>query len=87
QVLAVLQILGRGNCVDDNMRLSFMSESAEQVIFHCFCECFPRDMYANWIHLPQGNDLEEVIGMYEAVGFPGAVGSTDVTHLSWERAP
>ncbi|CAN0499498.1 unnamed protein product, partial [Discosporangium mesarthrocarpum] len=25
--------------------------------------------------------------MYEAVGFPGAVGSTDVTHVGWERAP
>ncbi|CAM9384052.1 unnamed protein product [Choristocarpus tenellus] len=24
---------------------------------------------------------------YGAVGFPGAVGSTNVTHVRWERAP
>ncbi|CAN0157482.1 unnamed protein product, partial [Discosporangium mesarthrocarpum] len=29
----------------------------------------------------------EVTGVYEAVGFPGAVSSTDVTHVRWERAP
>ncbi|CAN0209784.1 unnamed protein product [Discosporangium mesarthrocarpum] len=69
------------------MQLCFMSESTVQAMFHRFCECFARDVCAKWIHPPQGNDLEEVMGVYQAVGFPGAVGSTECTQLRWERAP
>ncbi|CAM9629798.1 unnamed protein product [Discosporangium mesarthrocarpum] len=87
KVLAVLQILGRGNCFDDIEQLSGMSESRTQRTFYHFCECFARDMYAKWTYVPEGNDLEEVMPIYEAVGFSGAVGSTDVTHARWERAP
>ncbi|CAN0384411.1 unnamed protein product, partial [Discosporangium mesarthrocarpum] len=84
KVLAVLQILGRGNCLDDIQQLSGMSQSRAQSTFHHFCECFARDMYAKWIYVPEGNDLKDVMPMYE---FLGAVGSTDVTHVRWERAP
>ncbi|CAN0445729.1 unnamed protein product, partial [Discosporangium mesarthrocarpum] len=86
-VLAVLQILGGGNCLDDIQQLSGMSQSRAQSTFHHFCKCFARDMYAKCIYVPEGNVLEEVMHMYVAVGFPGAVGSTDVTHVRWERAP
>ena len=29
--------------------------------------------------------MTKVMEDYEAQGFPGAVGSTDVTHISWDR--
>ncbi|CAN0446626.1 unnamed protein product [Discosporangium mesarthrocarpum] len=85
-VLAVLQILGRGNRFDDIQELSGMPQSRAQSTFHHFCRCFVRDVYAKWIYVPEGKDLE-VMRMYEAVEFPGAVGSSDVTHVRWERAP
>ncbi|CAM9541507.1 unnamed protein product, partial [Choristocarpus tenellus] len=83
QVLSVLQILARGNCFDDIKQLYGISESTAQNTFHRFCECFARDMYSKWIYLPEGEDLGEVMRTYGAVGFPGAVGSTDVTHVRW----
>ncbi|CAN0440623.1 unnamed protein product, partial [Discosporangium mesarthrocarpum] len=43
-------------------------------------------MYAKWIYVPEGNNLK-VMRMYEAVGFPWDVGSTDMTHVRWERPP
>ncbi|CAM9644526.1 unnamed protein product, partial [Laminaria digitata] len=38
-----------------------------------------------WVRLPEGADLERVEGIYRDLGFPGAVGSTDCTHVAWER--
>ncbi|CAM9168548.1 unnamed protein product, partial [Discosporangium mesarthrocarpum] len=86
-VLAVLQILGRGSCFDDIQQLSGISQSRAQSTFHHFCKCFARAMYAKGISIPEGNDLTEVVRMYVALRFPGAVGSIDVTHVRWERAP
>ncbi|CAM9773868.1 unnamed protein product, partial [Choristocarpus tenellus] len=82
-----LQILARGNCFDVIEQLYGISESTAQTTFHRFCECFACDMYSSWIYLPEGEDLGEVMHTYGAEGFPGAVGSTDVTRVRWERVP
>lgn len=37
--------------------------------------------------LPEGEDLKKDEGVYEDLGFPGAVGSADCTHIAWERCP
>lgn len=44
-------------------------------------------MYEEWINLPTGDELERVMRDYEALGFPGAIGSTDVTHVPWDKTP
>lgn len=88
QVLACLQILGRGNFYDDIVQFSGMSEATVGRTFHIFCECFATKLYETWIHLPRDEEeLQEVMDVYDKVGFTGAVGSTDVTHVAWACTP
>jgi hypothetical protein len=44
-------------------------------------------MYDEWIKLPTGEDLDRCMTDYNNVGFPGAIGSTDVTHVPWDKTP
>lgn len=85
--MASLYILGRGTCFDTVSELSFISEQRVGQIFHEFCGKFAVHMYDKWIKLPEGEDLARVMRQYAYVGFPGAVGSTDVTHVAWGCTP
>ncbi|CAN0342706.1 unnamed protein product [Discosporangium mesarthrocarpum] len=37
--------------------------------------------------MPEGEELQKLMRAYERLGFPDAVGSTDVTHVQWNMAP
>lgn len=87
QVLAVLYILGRGNYFDDITQMSCISEPTVQRVFHAFTARFSRELFSTWVKLPTGADLKKVMDDYDDVGFTGAVGSTDVTHVHWQQAP
>ena len=87
QVLTALQILGRGNCFQDTSKLSLMSEASACTCFHIFCKRFAEELYDEHIHLPTGAAHEKVMGEYDKVGFTGAIGSTDVTHVKWDCCP
>lgn len=39
------------------------------------------------IYLPSGEHLHLVMSIYEKMGFPGAVASTDGVHVLWSRCP
>lgn len=58
-----------------------MSELTIQAVFHKFCKHFAKEMYDKHIYLPIGNALAKVIDHYDRLGFTGAIGSTDVTHI------
>lgn len=62
-----------------------MSVSAAEKSFHRFCDCFSSALWHQWVRLPEGDDLKKVEGIYSELGFPGAVGSADCTHVAWER--
>lgn len=83
----MLQILGRGNCYHDVCQMSYMSESAVCQTFHTFCRLFAEELYDEYIRLPVGPEHERVMEHYHRVGFTGAVGSTDVTHVRWDSCP
>lgn len=87
QVMACLQILARGNVFRDIYHMSFISEQTTQATFHSFCDHFSREMYDEHIHLPTGDYQTKVMREYDRLGFTGAVGSTDVTHIAWGRCP
>ena len=87
QVMASLYILGRGTCFDTVTELSFIGEQTEGQIFHKFCHKFAVHMYDKWIKTPVREDLATVMRQFAYVGFPGAVGSTDVTHVAWGCTP
>eukprot|EP00904_Undaria_pinnatifida_P004183 jgi/Undpi1/13766/HiC_scaffold_9.g03417.m1 len=86
-VLGALQVLGRGNCFADVASFSLMSRSTAEKSFHRFCDCFSAGLWHQWVRLPEGDDLKNVESIYSRLGFPGAVGSTDCTHVAWERCP
>ncbi|CAM9947472.1 unnamed protein product, partial [Discosporangium mesarthrocarpum] len=87
-VLSVLHILGRETVLDDMYFMAGMSESTAWRVLHKFCECFSQHMFETWIGLPKNDkELHHTMGAYHCLGFTGAVGSTDVTHLSWNRCP
>ncbi|CAN0506339.1 unnamed protein product, partial [Scytosiphon promiscuus] len=81
--MAALQILGRGNCFDDISQMSLMCEPTAAATFHTFCRRFAHDLYDEHVFLPQGEHLDKVMQEYHQLGFSGAVGSTDVTHVKW----
>ncbi|CAM9570424.1 unnamed protein product [Discosporangium mesarthrocarpum] len=87
KLLVVLQILGRGNSFDDIEMVSGIVESKVQACFHTFCKIFAKGMYKAWISAPEGEDLKEVTATYTRLGFPCAVGSCNVTHVRWDKAP
>ncbi|CAN0351921.1 unnamed protein product, partial [Discosporangium mesarthrocarpum] len=44
-------------------------------------------MYEIWISAPEGEDPKKGVATYARLGFPGAVGSSDDTHVRWDKAP
>jgi hypothetical protein len=44
-------------------------------------------MFSTWVYVPEGEELDLVEEVYRRMGFPGCVGSMDVTHIFWDRCP
>lgn len=87
QVLSCLQLLGRGNVFQDIYHMSWMSMQTAAATFHRFCKHFAAELYDEHIFLPTGAYQDKVMADYARIGFTGAVGSTDVTHLPWGMCP
>ena len=91
-----LRILGRSECCDTISELSGLGESTCNSIFHTFIESFVEAFEKEFIKMPEGDDLrfgmnlsclisKIVMRTYADMGFPGTVGSIDVTHVRWLR--
>lgn len=83
QLLTALQVLSRGSFFDDIRQLALISERGAQAGFHKFGGHFAADLYEEHIGIPTGETLKKVLDDYDRLGFTGAVGSTDVTHIRW----
>lgn len=55
--------------------------------FHKFCKHFAEEMFEEHVYLPSGEYQDEVMDQYHKLGFTGAIGSTDVTHVGWGMCP
>ncbi|CAN0505209.1 unnamed protein product, partial [Discosporangium mesarthrocarpum] len=87
-VLSVLHILGRGTVLYDTFFMFGMSESTAWRVLHKFCKCFSQHTLEIWIGLPKSDEeLQQTMEAYHRLGFTSAVGSTDVTHLRWNKCP
>ncbi|CAM9853757.1 unnamed protein product [Discosporangium mesarthrocarpum] len=72
----------------DMFLMAGMSESTAWRVLCKFCECFSQHMVETWIGLPfSDQELQHTMEAYHRLEFTGAVGSTDVTHLSWNKCP
>lgn len=82
-----MQILGRGNCFDGIPQMSLMSEATIQSVFHVFTERFAQEFFPKHVRFPEGGDRTAVLQEYADVGWPGCLGSTDVTHVRAVNIP
>ena len=83
KILCSLRILGRASDFDSMSEISQIPKSTCHRFFHKFVSSF----YHEYVYFPQGKKLLDVTHTYARVGFPGACGSMDVTHLHWDNCP
>lgn len=55
--------------------------------FHTFCSRIASELYAEWVKLPIGYDLQAVRRQYDLLGFTGTMRPIDAMHVAWGRAP
>lgn len=87
KVLGALRTLGRGTLHDDVAEMTGASLELHRQAFVKFISFIAKDFREEWIRVPEGEDLEKVMKEYTLMGFPGAIGSMDATHVHWNRCP
>ena len=88
KLLCCLRVLGRDDCCDAIEEFSSVPEKTVWWFFKIFLKNFPRVLFKDVIKLPkEGEELNKVMNVYRKMGFPGAVGSVDATHIRWHMCP
>lgn len=87
RILIALRVLGRGNCADDIFEISGIGQSTVNRVFHQFTSKFVAHFYDEFVSFPSDEKLKVVTKAYEDLGFPGACGSMDATHLRLNKCP
>lgn len=85
-VLTALRYLGRGLTFDDLEEGTWCNADVIRVFFHKFVKYGSTVLYNKYVRSPLTHqDALQHTGEYKLAGFPGAVGSTDATHILIER--
>jgi hypothetical protein len=87
KILLCLRILGRGNCCDDIAEMGNMFESSVLKIFKQFVKGMTNKCFDDYVKLASGVKRDLVLETYRKLGFPGALGSMDATHVKWDMCP
>lgn len=87
KLMLCLRVLGRDNLFDDISEMSDMGESTALSVFTKFVLSFSFLFQEEFIKIPEGDDLKNVMEIYSKLGLPGCVGSIDATHLKWSMCP
>ena len=88
KVLCVFRVLGSGCDFAAVYDGSKIEEQAVRKFFFRFNHVFIRSFYHEWVYPPcTQQELKETLSIYERLGLPGAIGSTDCFHLFWDRCP
>ena len=86
KILGVLRVLGRGYCFDGIEELSYISAEVNRVFFHNWCNKFAKRYYKIYCNPPETpEEIAKTMAVYDRLGFPGCIGSTDCVHIKWER--
>ena len=87
KLLVVLRILARGNDFDTLNELSMIPLSTCHKIFCDFVFNFVPKFLPLHVSMPTGSELRDVMNTYKAMGFNGAIGSIDCTHVLLNKCP
>ena len=86
KILGILRVLGRGYCFDGIEELSYISAEVNRVFFHKWCNLFGHKYFGIYCNPPKTPDeIQRTIAVYERLGLPGCIGSTDCVHIRWDR--
>jgi hypothetical protein len=65
-----------------------MSESSMHAWHHPFLSRFVEELFPTWIQYPKTTaEAAPFERVFASLGLPGAMGSTDCTHVPWGRCP
>lgn len=87
KVMIALRIIGRDTDCDTASELSGVPKSTCRTILEQFCEGFVENFYGDFVFYPNGSERDKIMETFSKVGFPGAMGSMDVTHFRWLACP
>jgi hypothetical protein len=88
KVLGALRMSAKGCSFDAIAELSGMSISTMHSFFHFFWDKFVEVFQDRWISYPTtALEAADNLAVYGRLGFPGAIGSVDCTHILWGRCP
>ena len=87
KLLGCLRVLGRGAYCDDVAEILDCGKTTVNDMFKAFVKKYSDAYYDKYVYVPEGEEMEKVMSDYAKMGFPGCVGSMDVTHLMWKQCP
>ena len=87
KVLTCLRILGRNFVCDSVVEILNTGVITVNNLFKDFVANYSAAYYDKYVYVPVGAELDKVEKVYRYMGFPGCVGSMDVTHLHWGACP
>lgn len=88
KLLCILRFLARGHEALTLRDLTSIGRSTIHNIVKTFLENFVRVYESKWIHRkPTESELKDIMATYAKLGFPGAIGSVDCTHIWWSQCP
>lgn len=87
KILISLRFLARGHDTDTMEELSGVSQATCHRIFQLFIRNYSKRLFNKYVFVPTGRGLVEVMRDYKLLGFNGAWGSIDVTHVFWNKCP
>ena len=88
KILGAMRMSAKGCSFDAIAELSGMSISTMQTFYHQFWAKFVSVFHDRWIVYPTtAVEAADNLAVYGRLGFPGAIGSVDCTHVYWGRCP
>lgn len=88
KILGALRMSAKGCSFDAIAELSGMSISTMHTFYHVFWDRFVSNFRDSWIFYPVDKiAAADNLAVYAKLGFPGAIGSVDCTHIYWGRCP
>jgi len=88
KLMAVLRFLARGHDSATIKSSSLIGESTVHGIIKKFLHTFVERYESDWLQRrPTLEELHHIMETYRKLGFPGAIGSVDCTHVDWNKCP
>ena len=86
--MAALRILARGAGFDAFEEVAGHDKETQRRFFHKWMAWLSENVVDRYVFWPTSTeDVERNCRAYAKLGFLGAVGSVDATHVAWDKAP